>query len=73
MSLKLTLSQEEALVLFEFLSRFSDNEKLSIEDQAEERVLWDICCDLESELVEPLKENYSQLLEIARTKVRDKE
>ncbi len=47
------LSSAEALVLFEFLSRFSDENKLEIEDQAEARVLWDMCCLLEKQLVEP--------------------
>ena len=33
------LTSSEALVLFEFLSRFSNDGILKIEDQAEERVL----------------------------------
>ena len=36
------LSSSEALVLFEFLSRFSEGGKLEVVDQAEERVLWDV-------------------------------
>ena len=43
----ITLSRAQALVLFEFLSRFSDDRKLEVQDQAEQRVLWDMCCDLE--------------------------
>ena len=67
----LALTKEEALVLFEFLSRFSDTEVLSLEDKAEERVLWDMCCMLEKVLVEPFDENYSQLLHDARAQIRD--
>jgi hypothetical protein len=67
------LSNSEALVLFEFLSRFRDNEKLEIVDQAEERVLWDIVSDLETKLTDPLKPNYLELLEKARNDVRDEE
>jgi len=67
------LSNSEALILFEFLSRFRDNEKLEIVDQAEERVLWDILSDLETKLTDPLKPNYLELLEKARNEVRDEE
>ena len=66
------LSRAHALVLFEFLSRFSDDDKLEIQDQAEERVLWDMCCDLEKALVEPLRPDYTELLQRARDTVRDK-
>lgn len=67
----LRLSKSEALVLFEFTSRFSEKQKLSIEDRAEERVLCDICCLLEKQLVEPLKPEYAALLTKAREVVRD--
>lgn len=60
--INIKLSKSEALILFEFVSRFTDNEKLEITDPAEERVLWDICSQLESILVEPLNENYAELL-----------
>ncbi len=67
------LSQNEALVLFEFLSRFSDEAELHIEDQAEERVLWDMCCVLEKHLVQPFSPDYEALLEKARADVRDRD
>jgi hypothetical protein len=66
------LSPSEALVLFDFVSRFSNNEKLEIVDQAEERVLWDVCAMLEKILAEPFSENYSELLAKAREEVRDR-
>jgi hypothetical protein len=68
----ITLPRAQALVLFEFLSRFSDDHKLEIKDQAEERVLWNVCCDLERVLVEPLRSDYDLLLRRARETVRDK-
>jgi hypothetical protein len=67
----LTLAKEEALVLFEFLSRFSNREELRIDDQAEARVLWDLCCLLEKELTEPLAHDYADALKSARASVRD--
>ncbi len=70
-NIALTLSRDEALVLFEFLSRFSDEEELRIEDQAENRVLWHLCCILEQQLVEPFREDYADCLARARHAVRD--
>jgi hypothetical protein len=67
--IKIELSNSEALVLFELVSRFSDDEKLEIKDPAEERVLWSICCQLESVLVEPFRSNYGELLAEASKEV----
>ena len=36
------LSGDEALVLFEWITRFNKREDAEFEDQAEQRVLWDI-------------------------------
>ncbi len=69
--LQLRISHAEAMVLFEFLSRFSESARLSIEDQAEERVLWNLCCDLEQQLSEPFGPSYTKILEAARAAVRD--
>jgi hypothetical protein len=66
------LSKSEALVLFEFTSRFFDEEILKIEDQAEETALSKLCGKLESILVEPFMPNYLQLLEKAREDLRSK-
>ncbi|MEU4219632.1 hypothetical protein [Actinoplanes sp. NPDC026623] len=70
----LKLSRDEALVLFEWLGRtdeltnhFGD----LVEDQAEQRVLWDLTCLLERELVEPFEPNYEELVKQARSRVRD--
>ena len=64
--LQISLTNDEALVLFELLSRFSDSDKLTIEHQSEERALWNLNCLLEKELVEPFKSNYDELLQAAR-------
>ena len=71
MTVVLELNNAQAIVLFEFLSRFSDKDVLEIEDDAEAKVLLGICCDLESALVEPLMEDYRIILQKAREKVRD--
>lgn len=68
------LTNDEAVVLFEFLSRFNQSELTgSFEDQAEQRVLWNIESDLEKKLSEIFKSNYQEILKIAREKIRDKE
>ena len=67
------LSKEEAIVFFEFLSRFNKNDTLDkFEDQSEQRVLWNLECALEKELSEPLTADYQNLLKKAREKIRDR-
>ena len=46
---------------------------LGIEDQAEQRVLWDMSACLERILVEPFDGNYQQLVSDARAAVRDED
>ena len=65
------LSQDEALVLFECLSRFKERGAFVIEDQAEERVLWDVHCVLEKVLVEPFQADYRAKVDAARDRTRD--
>jgi len=67
----LRLDRRRALVFFEFLTRFGDGGRLSIEHQAEQRVLWDLCADLERDLVEPFRPDYDVLLRDARQHVAD--
>lgn len=68
---QITLTADEALVLFEFLQRFSETGKLEIEDQAEERVLWNLCCLLESQVFDVLPTDYVTALQQARDRLRD--
>jgi len=67
------LTNKEALVLFEFLRRFDDEDAYSFADQAEQRVLWDMQCILEKQLVEILSPDYLRCLKEAREQVRDPE
>jgi hypothetical protein len=65
-------SKEQALVLFEFLSRFNDTEHKEIfQDQSEQKVLWLIEGQLEKTLVEPFMPNYQEIVKEARNKMRD--
>ena len=67
----LSLSADEALVLLEWLLRESESERLSFEDQAEQRVLWDVEAMLEAQVVEVLQPDYDARLARARARVRD--
>ncbi|MRG58759.1 hypothetical protein GE115_02560 [Agromyces sp. CFH 90414] len=68
---KFSLSRSEALVLFDWLSRFNETGDPAFADQAEERVLWDIEAFLERQLPEPFDPDYERLLATAREAVRD--
>lgn len=68
--IQVNLNKEEAIVLFEFLSRFSSSDKLEINDPAETTVLWNVVANLERILVEPFSWEYSKILELAREKIR---
>lgn len=65
------LTNKEALVLLEFLYRFSEVEGYPFEDQAEQRVLWNVETILEKQLVEVFSPDYKKLLQEARNQVRD--
>jgi len=68
----LELGNDEALVLLHWLFQFNKNDDATFfEDQAEERVLWDIEAVLEQTMHEILSNNYTELLSKAREKIRD--
>ena len=68
------LSRDQALVLLEWLVRTGeDGSPAAFEDQAEQRVLWDLESSLESVLDEPLRKDYRGLILAARARVRDAE
>lgn len=70
-SIAVTLSSEEALVLFEWLTRCDSAGLLEVEDGSEQRVLWKLEGQLEKQLVATLAPNYRELLTAARAAVRD--
>lgn len=68
--MKLELNDDQALVLFEWLSRLDEQNAFSCEDEAEEQVLWSLHGQLEKLLVAPFKQNYRELVESARERVK---
>jgi hypothetical protein len=64
------LSRDEALVLFEWLHRSEDEDRVSPpEHHAEQVALWNLSALLEHALVEPFQENYRQSVAEARDRL----
>ena len=70
-SVKIELTSDAALVLYDWLTRFNQREEIDVADQAEERVLFDLEAMLEKVLATPLQSDYAELLAQARSHVRD--
>ena len=70
--ISLALSRDQALVLFEWLARTGASaQPAPFEDQAEQRLLWDLESALETVLTEPLRADYRALVEQARERLQD--
>jgi hypothetical protein len=73
-NITITFNEEEALVLLDWLSNFNEEERPTLfQDQAEQRILWDIEAVLEKVLSVAFDSNYQDVLSKARQQVRDKE
>ncbi|KAA0093717.1 hypothetical protein CIW49_26775 [Mycolicibacterium sp. P1-18] len=67
----LTVSADEALVLFDWLARTSEAaQPVAFRDHAERVVLWNLEALLERVLVAPLRPDYTEQLRQARGRVR---
>jgi hypothetical protein len=65
----ITLTRAEAVVLIEFLMRFRDKERLAIEHESEQQLLWDLCCVVESQLPELFDPQWKAIVEQSQTAV----
>ncbi|MEC8023320.1 MAG: hypothetical protein VX223_05260 [Myxococcota bacterium] len=72
-SVNVQLTEDQALILFDWLVRFNERDDEHFEDQAEERVLWDLESSLEEQLAATLAADYQSILSAARDAVRDVE
>lgn len=70
LQVNLTLTRNQAVVLFEWLSQ-RDEAGREATAPAEQRVLWLIEGQLEKILTEPLEPDYEQLVETARKTVNE--
>ncbi len=69
MDIKIT--DDEALVLFELLTRFTEEGLFGFEDQAEMRAVWNLQAVLEAAVSGPFLPNYKVILAEARDRLRD--
>jgi hypothetical protein len=65
------LSSDYMLILYDLVVRLNAAESLEFEDQAEQRVMWDLESELESRLTVVLSADYQAKLAGARQRVRD--
>jgi hypothetical protein len=68
---RLELTRDEALVLFEYLTRTDEEDALTFVDQAEQRALWNLESLLQKQLRELFDPRYGELLKAARERLRD--
>ena len=73
-NIAITLSEYEALVFLEWLHNFNEEEHPTLfQDQAEQRVLWDMEAELEKVVSITFDSNYQEILSKARQRIRDEE
>lgn len=60
-------NNNEVLVFFEWLDKFVENNEII--DEAEQKILYDLECLLESTLEESFMENYKDLIHIAKKSI----
>ena len=61
------LNNYEVLVFFDWLVKFVENNEIN--DEAEQKIRYDLECLLESTLEEPFMENYKNLIHIAKKSI----
>lgn len=68
-----TLTSDEALVLFELLHRWEDSREIAARLMpGEQTALWALSGRLESILVEPFGSNYNDLVDYARQRLAER-
>ena len=68
-----TLTSDEALVLFELLHRWEDSGELDmVLLPGEQTAIWALCVRLESTLVEPFKRDYRESVSCARQRLAER-
>lgn len=73
-NIAIILSEYEALVFLEWLHSFNEEEHPTLfQDQAEQRILWDMEAELEKVVSITFDSNYQEILSKARQRIRDEE
>lgn len=72
-NIAITFSEEEALVLLEWLHNFNEEEhSILFQDQSEERILFDLEAELERIISVTFDKSYQEILSKSRQKIRDR-
>lgn len=69
--MRVELSGDEALVLFEWLARFNELGDPSFRDEAERQALWHLEGQLEKRVAAVLDPRYPELVDEARARIRE--
>jgi hypothetical protein len=73
-NIALEFSEDEAIVLLEWLYNFNEKERPNLfQDQAEQRILFDLEAELEKVVSVTFKSDYREILSKARQKIRNEE
>lgn len=67
--MKLELTDDQALVFFEWLSRVDEFNSAPREHESERQVLWALHGQLEKALTEPFRPDYKDLVKQARARI----
>jgi len=65
----INLSEDEALVLFDFARRMTEQHRVRIDDHALRQLFTNIHSELETRMIEPFEPGYDFMLARARTAV----
>jgi hypothetical protein len=69
--IKISLTHDEALVLFEFFARFQESDQFALRHNSEFIAFSHIAGQIEETLVEPFKSDYLELLQKAQKRLAD--
>jgi hypothetical protein len=70
--IKIEFSKDEAIVLFDWISRINEGEATNLRlDQAEMRILWDLEASFEKVINEIFAEDYNKIVAQAKQRVQD--
>jgi hypothetical protein len=72
-TIAIELSKDDALVLLEFSTRFTNEKALTVKDPGDRAALWHLCAALEKALAEPFANNYEDILAAARARLAQDE
>ena len=71
--LDIKVTKDEAIVLFELLSRYSKTDVLSVEHKAVQLAVWNLTCLFEKNIAKAFDIDYQEALHAARLKLQNED